>query len=219
MWWASTTTRTFVPRLGDDASPQTALASLQRGSSMLQSAASSLARLVAQSWCELEGLRTRALIVSLWLVVAGCGYRFVVPDSVLPGTPERVRVPVFANDTSEAAADMLFTEATRELLLQAGKLGGEGTPHVLEGLVQSVNFTPVIASPSRRLPNYRLSVGVLLTLKKEGVVVGRAAGVASEDFPAGADVLWLETNKAAALRRAAAVAVRDALDGLGNAAK
>lgn len=146
-------------------------------------------------------------------MLVGCGYRFVVPDARLPGGTGRVQVPVFANGTPESGAEAFFTEATREALLRAGTLGDEASPDVLEGNVVGINSGPLVAGPGR-LPNYRMTATVVLTLKRAGKPVASVTASANEDFPPGADVLWLESNRGAALRRLAAVVIRDGLDKL-----
>ncbi len=153
-----------------------------------------------------------------WLVVAlclggGCGYRFVTPDRAVLRGGQAFFVPVFANDTSETGAEALFTQALRDVLAQASALGGSNADQVLEGTVTAVSSGPLLASPGR-MPNYRLTASVVLRHKQGGRLVAEVTASGAEDFPAGADVLWLESNRAAALRRLAEVVIRDGLDQL-----
>lgn len=154
-----------------------------------------------------------------WLMAAvaalgcACGYRFVTPDRALLRGGQAFFVPVFANDTSEPGAEALFTQALRDALAQASALGGRGADQVLEGVVTNVASGPLLASPGR-MPNYRLSASVVLRHRQGGRVVAEVTANGAEDFPAGADVLWLESNRAAALRRLADVVIRDGLDQL-----
>jgi hypothetical protein len=144
------------------------------------------------------------------LVGLSCVYRLRVPDGQLP----RMAVPVFTNQTSEPQLEAVFTQATREMLAQAGRLGTDAEASVLRGEVSQVSLAPLVRSPDRRLPNYRVTATVTLRLMRGAELLSQAQGSAAEDFPAGADILWLETNRGAALRRVAELAVRDALDKL-----
>lgn len=147
------------------------------------------------------------------LLAFGCTYRFVTPDRALLRGGPPLFVPVFANQTSETGAEAHFTQALREALAQASALGDRGSEQSLEGTVVAVSSGPLLASPGR-MPNYRLSASVVLKHVRGGAVLAQVTASGAEDFPAGADVLWLETNRAAALRRLADVVIRDGLDQL-----
>ena len=144
---------------------------------------------------------------------SSCGYRFAAPNSKLPQGITRVQVPVFNNRTAEPGADALFTEALREHLFRAGRLGDASSGATIEGELTGVSSGVLAASPGR-LPNYRLNASLTLVLKKNGALVARADVAGGEDFPAGADVLWAETYRAAALRRLAESLTREGLEQL-----
>lgn len=147
------------------------------------------------------------------LLLAGCGYRFTAPNASLPGNVRAAHVPFFTNRTAEPGAEMAFTQAARDQLERAGRLGGPDAEGVLEGTILSVNSGPFLQAPTLpRQPVFRMSATVSLTLKKAGVVVGSATASVSEEFPSGADVLLTESNRAAALRRIADAVVREGLE-------
>lgn len=149
------------------------------------------------------------------LLLAGCGYRFTAPNASLPGGVRAARVPFFLNRTAEPGAELPFTQAARDQLDRAGRLGGPDAQGVLEGTILGVNSGPFLSSPTLgRQPVFRMSATLALTLKKNGQVVGNTTVSVSEEFPSGADVLLTETNRAAALRRIADAAVREGLERL-----
>lgn len=145
------------------------------------------------------------------LVLAGCGYRFTAPNASLP--VRSAHVPMFINRTAEPGAEMAFTQAARDQLERAGRLGGPDAEGVLEGTILAVSSGPFLTAPALpRQPVFRMSATISLTLKKDGVVVGGTTVAVSEEFPSGADVLLTESNRAAALRRVADAAIREGFE-------
>lgn len=167
---------------------------------------------------ERAGVRgqTRHLtLVVLVLALTACGYRFTAPNSSLPAGLTSVRVPLFQNRTAEPGAELFFTQAARDQLERAGRLGGDASEGVLEGTLLSVTSGPFLQAPELpRQPVFRLSVTLSLTLKKNDAVVGNTTVALSEEFPSGADVLLTESNRGAALRRIAESAAREGLERL-----
>ncbi len=154
--------------------------------------------------------------LALALLAASCGYRLAAPHSTLPGGVTRVHVPVLSNRTAEPDAEALFTRALRDHLHRAGRLADADAPARLVGELVSVSSAPLVASPGR-LPNYRLTATLVVTLERDGAPPVRAEVSGGEDFPAGADVLWAESYRAAALARLADALAREALDRLAAA--
>lgn len=149
----------------------------------------------------------------LFIVLSGCGYRVVAPVSELPGGLHSVRVPVFANLTSEPGAEAFFTQALRESYLRAGRLGGAESAAQIDGALVGVSSQPLVASPGR-LPNYRLLASVRLSLVRDGTQLSSITVSGGEDYPAGADVLASETNRGTALRRLAESLMREGAERL-----
>lgn len=155
----------------------------------------------------------RALV--FLLLASGCGYRFTAPNASLPGGVRAAQVPYFQNNSAEPGADVAFTQAAREQLERAGRLGGPDAEAVLLGTVLGVSGGPFLPAPSLpRQPVFRLSAVLSLKLQKGGVNLASATVSVTEEFPSGADVLLTESNRMAALRRVAEAAVREGLEQL-----
>ena len=146
-------------------------------------------------------------------MLGGCGYRFVAPNSTLPKGVEKVQVPVFRNNTSEPGAEELFTDALRELYLHSGKLADDSADTVVEGTLLSVSSTPLVSTPGR-LPNYRVNIVVALKLMRGPQQLGQVVVSGGEEFPSGADLLWAETWRGAAIRRVAEAMMREGAERL-----
>ncbi|MFO0596533.1 MAG: LPS assembly lipoprotein LptE [Myxococcaceae bacterium] len=153
--------------------------------------------------------------LALCVLVAGCGYRLVAPNSELPGGVRSVFVPVFDNRTADPQAALLFTEAAKDQLSRAGRLGGEASEATLQGSVLGISSGPFATSPQLgKQPAFRMTVTLSLNLVKNGASVGSTTVSTAEEFPSGADVLLTESNRAAALKRLADEAVREGLERL-----
>ncbi len=147
------------------------------------------------------------------LLLTSCGYRFSAPNASLPGGIKAARVPMFINRTAEPGVEMAFTQAARDQLDRAGRLGGPDAEAVLEGTILAVSSGPFLQAPSLpRQPVFRMSATLSMTLTKSGVAVGGTTVSFTEEFPSGADVLLTESNRAAALRRIADAVVREGFE-------
>ncbi len=155
-------------------------------------------------------MRRAALTV---LLLSACRYQFVHPQGQLPTSGAQVWAPVFQNRTSEPGAEAFFTQAFREQLSRAGALGTSDAAATLEGTLESVSGTPLIASAGK-LPSYRLSATLSLKLSEGGAQKATARVDGTEDYLSGADVLLTEANRQAALRRLAEVLARDGFEQL-----
>jgi hypothetical protein len=155
------------------------------------------------------------VVLSLLLLLSACGYRVVAPNSELAGGVRSVCVPVFVNRTAEPAAELFFTEATKDQLARAGRLGGDASEAQLVGTIVAVNSGPVMAAPALpKQPVFRISAVITLSLIKGGATLSSATVSTSEEFPSGADVLLTESNRGAALKRLAETMVREGLERL-----
>lgn len=145
--------------------------------------------------------------------IGGCGYRFTAPAGPLPLGIKAVHAPVFQNATGEPSAEVIFTQAFREQLSRAGTLGDASSAARVEGTVASVTTGPMVASAGK-LPSYRLSATVTLSLLKDGATLSSATVQGDEDVPSGADVLLTDLNRQAGLRRLASTMMRDGYERL-----
>jgi hypothetical protein len=154
----------------------------------------------------------RSALVCLWLLWAGCGYRFTAPGANLPAGAGPIRVPVFENQATEPNFEVLVTQAIRERYARAGLLGGDGAETTLEGSVLSVSSGPVFGGVA--FPTYQVAASVRVTLRRGDQVLGQAIVSTTEDFTSGGDVLLTEANRGAALRRLADVVSREVVERL-----
>ena len=163
-------------------------------------------------WGEGRGEGSRLFFL---LLLTSCGYRFTAPNASLPGGIRSARVPMFINRTAEPGAELPFTQAARDQLDRAGRLGGPDAEAVLEGTILAVSSGPFLQAPSLpRQPVFRMSVSLTMSLIRSGLPVASATVGVSEEFPSGADVLLTDSNRAAALRRLADAAVREGFERL-----
>ncbi len=157
--------------------------------------------------------RRRGLV--LVVLLSACGYRFTAPNASLPAGLTAVQVPTFENKTAEPSVELFFTQAARDQLHRAGRLGGDSAEGVLRGTVIAVTSGPFMTAPSLGFqPAMRLTVTLSLSLEKQGRAVGGTTVTQNEEFPSGADVLLTESNRESALRRVAESAVREGLERL-----
>lgn len=155
----------------------------------------------------------RAALALACVGLLGCGYRVVRPGGALPEGVQAVWAPVFANFTAEPGLEVAYTQALREQLLRAGALGEDSAPVRLEGAVQSVSAGPLVATPGR-LSSYRVTAVVQLKLTREGKTLSATTVSGSEDYLPGADLLFSEANRQAALKRLAETMMREGYERL-----
>ena len=158
----------------------------------------------------------RRALALLPLLVA-CGYHFTAGGPSLAGDSRPVFVPMVVNKTSEPGLEVVFTEALREQLGRVGVLGGENSPAHMDGEIQSVSAAPAVLSassaprPSQAL-SYRVTVLLVVKLYRGSEFITQTVVTGSEDYLQGQrpDILSVESNRVAALKRLAAVLAQDA---------
>ncbi len=153
--------------------------------------------------------------MAVLLATAGCGYRFVTPNSTLPKGVTWVQVPMFKNNTAEPGAEALFTDALREVYVRSGQLADSDTEAEarVEGTLLSVSSLPLVATQGR-LPNYRVNIAVSLRLMRGPVQLNAITVTGGEEIPGGADLLWSEIWRGAAVRRVAESMMREGAERL-----
>jgi hypothetical protein len=152
----------------------------------------------------------------LGLALLGCGYRFTPPNASLPGGVRSVNARLLQNRTTEPSVEALVTQALREQLARSGLLGGESAEATLDGAVVSVGNGPLGFGSPGRLPIYRLSVTVQLTLARGGETLAQTSFTEAEEYASGADAVLTEANRAAALRRVCEVIARGGAERLSS---
>lgn len=114
---------------------------------------------------------TRAMGLLLALSLAGCGYEFGTARALTQGGSLRgvhLAVPVFFNDTFEAALDKRITEFIRRQFLQAGGLtlanDAGAAPLVLKGTVRSYGLG-TLSFGSASVSEQRVNLSVEVTFE------------------------------------------------------
>jgi hypothetical protein len=153
----------------------------------------------------------------LLLGLCACGYAFSAGGPSLSGGVHPIFVPTVVNKTAEAGLEVTFTEALRNQLGKTGLLGGENSPGHLDGEILSVSAAPaVLSSSSAPRPSQALSYRVIVVLRvklyRGSELVTQTDVLGSEDYLQGQrpDILSVEANRVAALKRLAAALAQDA---------
>lgn len=155
--------------------------------------------------------------LSLGLLLGACGYTFTAGGPAIAGGAHPVFVPTMVNKTSEAGLEVVFTEAMRDQLGRVGILGGASSPARIEGEILAVSAAPAVVSsssaarPSQAL-SYRVSVVMRVKLYRGSEFLTQTDVTGVEDYLQGQrpDILSVESNRVAALKRLAAALAQDA---------
>jgi hypothetical protein len=163
---------------------------------------------------------TLPLVVSL---LGGCGYHVNAAGGELPKGVEKVTVPIFRNQTTEAGLETWITDELRRDLDRSGYLGGAASDGRVEGRVEAVFSAPLAlkvgpgpSSPPGTQPGgrcagcvpanpgvYRATVTVSVKLVlADGKVTDFPRLSRSEDFLQADDLATMEANRRLALQRA-----------------
>jgi hypothetical protein len=155
--------------------------------------------------------------LGLAVLLCACGYTFTAGGPGIPGGAKPIFVPTLVNKTSEAGLEVVFTEALRDQLGKVGVLGGENSPAHMDGEILAVSAAPTVISassaprPSQAL-SYRVSVVLRVKLYSGSELLSQTDVSGAEDYLQGQrpDILSVESNRVAALKRLAAVLAQDA---------
>jgi hypothetical protein len=155
--------------------------------------------------------------LALGLLVIGCGYHFTAGGPGFAGGTRPVFVPTVVNRTSEAGLEVVFTDALREQLGRQGLLGGENSPVHLNGEILGVSAAPAVLSASSaqrplQAVSYRVHVVLRVKLYRGTELLTQTDVAGDEDYLQGQrpDILSVESNRVAALKRLAAALAQDA---------
>ena len=164
-----------------------------------------------------------ALALSLIAGAAGCGYRFTPRGGELPEGVRALQVPIFRNLTAEPGIEGIFTDALRQELARAGRLGGEGADAVALGAVTEVRDGAAIYlnSPDGGggLASIRVEAVATLRLERAGRTLAEVTVRGDEDYIPGADspsILEDEASRRMALRRLSQSLMRQAVERLAS---
>ena len=161
--------------------------------------------------------KNRACPLFFALVLSGCGYRFTAGGADLPGGVQKVCAPIFVNRTAEPGLEVPFTESLRGHLIRAGRLS-KSCDATITGEVLNVWGGPTVFTQRGVLASYRIFATVHVRLFQQDKLVAEAQVAGFEDYLPAAevnlDVLQVEANRQAALRRLSETLARDAYDRL-----
>ena len=123
-----------------------------------------------------------SILVILFLLSSGCGYRFGLSERALPGGYSQVAVPVFKNKSADVGIETYFTNALIRKFArsQVARVSDkDSSPLVLLGVIDKVETIQGPASTNKTtqlttLPDnavlvteYRLKVHAFLVLKRK----------------------------------------------------
>ena len=157
--------------------------------------------------CKVTALVTALLTFG----IGGCGYRFTAAGAPLPENIRSVSAPIMANRTGEPAFEVVVTQALRDQLVRAGVLGARNTEAEIIGEIVNIYAGPLLSGA------YRASLVVDLKLIKNGRTISATRVSGNEDYPVSSrpgDILELEGNRQAALKRLAESTMREGYDRL-----
>lgn len=146
------------------------------------------------------------LLALLCLVVSACGYRPLGRDMASRfGEGETINIPVFANKTFKSNLENvllndLIDEFAKRKRPQLGR--GEGTDYTLTGEVLSYNRNEVSYSGSDTIMEYRATMVISATLRRNSTrnVIWKGELSWSQDYPASSNLALLQNNEDAAIR-------------------
>jgi hypothetical protein len=154
---------------------------------------------------------------ALSLLLCACGYTFTAGGPGFAGGNRPVFVPMVVNKTAEPGLEVVFTEALRDQLDKVGVLGGQSSPVRMDGEILAVSAGPaVVASTTAQRPSqalsYRVTVVLRVKLYRGSELLTQTDVTGGEDYVQGQrpDILSVEANRVAALKRLAAALAQDA---------
>ncbi|ACG74042.1 conserved hypothetical protein [Anaeromyxobacter sp. K] len=148
------------------------------------------------------------LLAGLAALAAGCGYGFSHAYRARGGA-ERVHVRAFQNLSSDPELGAAVTAALREELARRGASAGPDAPVAIEGEVGAGEGLPSSVTGS----TFHVVLNARARLVSEGKVIASLAVRRDGDHLGGADPLETEGRRALELRRLAADAARQILEG------
>jgi len=149
----------------------------------------------------------RVALLVLWVLAAGCGYRF--PGEIgLPGGARGVRVELFENRTAEPGLEAIVTQAFAFELSRRGRTaeaGGAGEVLLLRGVIHGVEVRSISAARRGSGGERQVTLTVDLRLLGEGgaEVWSAPALSASETYTIDAEKILEEERRRATLSLAA----------------
>ena len=162
--------------------------------------------------------RMAVLLAAALLAAGGCGYALGYPKGGPVGSAPSVAVPIFANATHEAGAEILFTEALRRefsLDPRTGVAGREAAELTIQGTVTSLSSNAVsFLQGGKGLAIGEYTVTAVVTVQAlargKGAPVYAGSYTATEQYLSANDPTGTESNRRMAIDRLARRLMREA---------
>ena len=111
----------------------------------------------------------RFVVLSWWLVAAGCGYALVgKSNNLLPPTVHTLSVPAFVNKTTRVELEQRVTQAVADEFVSRGRLRLATQPKeadvILHGSIDSFAIYPVGFNQQGRATQYQVAITAKIEL-------------------------------------------------------
>ena len=158
----------------------------------------------------MKTFRAAALIMSLFFLLSGCGYRLASTVNPMLDNYDSIAIPYFENKTFEAEAVTIFTYAVVNEFIESKRLKVENIDKadlVLYGIVTSIEENSIGYSREDKAREYRIWGVLELSLeeKSTGTVLWKREKLThdneylSADLSAGGEITETDASKTRAL--------------------
>jgi len=142
------------------------------------------------------------------LSLACCGYSLVGRGTALPPDVRSIRIPVFANATGQPEVETVVTGRVKDKFIQDGRLSvveGPAADSALHGVIEKYELKPLSYDSQNNVTQYLAEIVVSVThsMADSGRVLARRKVDTKEVFKVDASVAGSESQRMAALNRAA----------------
>jgi hypothetical protein len=149
----------------------------------------------------------RVCLFVFFFSTVSCGYRFE-GGGYLKETVKRVAVQVFKNQSTETGADLTFTNALIQEIIEKTDtrvVDEQSADTIIRGVVKSITFDTLSRSTTESVLERRVSATVDAQLvNKEGDIIWSVAGFAvKEDYTVSENQLTDDSNKKQAVEKIA----------------
>lgn len=108
------------------------------------------------------------LVVSIALLLSGCGYTLVGQANFLPAHISTLQVPTFVNRTTRVELEQRLTQAVADEFVSRGRLqlvnNESQADAILKGSIQSFGITPIAFNQQGRATRYQITVNANIEL-------------------------------------------------------
>lgn len=153
----------------------------------------------------LNVIRKILLLLSVFLLATGCGYKMVGKETHLPPGITSLAIPTFVNQTFEPGIEIPFTQGFLREFIQDRRVkvvGRNEADSILEGAIKSFQIYSVSYDRSGIALEYQATTIIDLTLrKKNGETLWMEKDLSdSRVYRTSQNILVSESNKTAAIQ-------------------